>query len=63
MDANASNQRFTDTKDQPLRKLNLDRRVPPADRRIYADPRYRGPCRRLSIESRRNEIDRRESLF
>ena len=42
------------------RKLNLDRRVPHVDRRADADPRYKGPSRRYTIDSRQNLKDRRE---
>ncbi len=43
----------------PNRKMNLDRRVTPVDRRVYTDLHYKGPARRISIDAR-NSIDRRD---
>ena len=42
------------------RKLNLERRVPSDERRIDADPHYKGPARRYTIDSRVKLKDRRE---
>ena len=36
----------------PNRKMNLDRRANPNDRRTDIDPQYKGPARRYSIDSR-----------
>jgi len=47
------------TSKNPNRKLNLDRRVKPGDRRADTDPHYKGPARRISIDSR-NTKDRRD---
>lgn len=43
----------------PKRKLNLDRRANPQDRRTGIDPHYKGPARRFSIDSR-NPKERRD---
>ena len=47
------------TSKNPNRKLNLDRRVSPGDRRADTDPRYKGPARRINIDTR-NPKDRRD---
>ena len=41
------------------RKLNLERRIPSVERRVEADPHYKGPSRRYNIDSRVNK-DRRD---
>jgi len=41
------------------RKLNLERRIPSVERRVEADPHYKGQSRRYNIDSRVNK-DRRD---
>ena len=41
------------------RKLNLERRIPSVERRVGADPHYKGPSRRYNVDSRVNK-DRRD---
>jgi hypothetical protein len=41
------------------RKLNLERRISSVERRVEADPHYKGPSRRYNIDSRVNK-DRRD---
>lgn len=57
----ATNRRLQDvaTLKYPNRKMNLDRRITPGDRRVYADIHYNGPARRISIDAR-NSIERRD---
>ena len=42
------------------RNLNLERRIPSIDRRAEADPNYKGPVRRYTIDPRANVKDRRD---
>ena len=42
------------------RNLNLERRIPGIDRRAEADPNYKGPARRYTIDPRTNLKDRRD---
>ena len=43
----------------PKRKLNLDRRAAFSDRRDNTDPHYKGPARRITIDTRDTK-DRRD---
>jgi len=40
------------TSKNPKRKLNLDRRAKFSDRRDNTDPHYKGPARRINIDTR-----------
>ena len=42
------------------RKLNLDRRARPDERRADKDPHYKGPARRYIIDPRANQKNRRD---
>ena len=60
-DKNDTGRRLQDTisAKNPNRKLNLDRRVNPDDRRDNTVPDYKGPARRYNLDSR-NPKDRRD---
>ena len=44
----------------PVRQMNLDRRIKNNDRRSNYDPDYKGPSRRLTIDRRLKNQDRRK---
>lgn len=57
----ATRRRLQDAIDakHPNRKMKLDRRANPNDRRTAIDPQYKGPARRYSLDSR-NPKERRD---
>lgn len=57
----ATRRRLQDAIDakHPNRKMNLDRRANPNDRRTDINPLYKGPVRRYSLDSR-NPKERRD---